>query len=236
MDIFNAIERLGLHEYVGNAKGDTVGLVISNLSPEIKASLQTPWNAIGILGGRTGAGVQGVAMDEAVKSTNTELISFYMPRDTKGGGGHGCLILVGANNPSDARRAVEIGLEHVNRLFSEVHICEVGHLELSYTPRAGEVLAQAFGAKPGQAFGLAAGCPGAVGIVMADAAIKSADIEVIDILTPAKGTSMTNEMILTMSGSAAAVRQAMLTAKATGLALLGAMGSVPQAEGEPYLR
>ena len=53
MDIFNAIERLGLHEYVGNAKGDTVGLVISNLSPEIKASLQTPWNAIGILGGQS---------------------------------------------------------------------------------------------------------------------------------------------------------------------------------------
>ncbi len=236
MDILNAISGLGLHEYVGKAQGDTVGLVISNLSQEIQSSLGIAFPSIGILGARTGAGVQGVAMDEAVKSTNTELVSFYMPRDTKGGGGHGSLILIGAENPSDARRAIEIALEQVDRLFSEVHVCDIGHLELSYTARAGAVLEQAFHAEKGQAFGLMAGCPGAVGMVMADAAIKAADIHVIDVLTPTKGASLTNEVILLMSGSAAAVKQAMITAKATGLALLGAMGAIPQASGEPYLK
>ena len=67
--------------------------------------------AVGALGARVGAGAQLLAMDEAVKNTNAGLISVYMPRDTKGGGGHGCLILVGADDTADARRAVEIGLE-----------------------------------------------------------------------------------------------------------------------------
>ncbi|MEA5720461.1 BMC domain-containing protein, partial [Salmonella enterica subsp. enterica serovar Virginia] len=41
--------------------------------------------SIGILGARTGAGPHIMAADEAVKATNTEVVSIELPRDTKGG-------------------------------------------------------------------------------------------------------------------------------------------------------
>ncbi len=34
-----------------------------------------------------------MAADEAVKATNTEIVSIRLPRDTKGGTGHGNLII-----------------------------------------------------------------------------------------------------------------------------------------------
>ena len=37
-----------------------------------------------------------MAADEAIKATNTEIIMVEMPRDTKGGAGHGNLIVFGA--------------------------------------------------------------------------------------------------------------------------------------------
>ncbi len=36
-----------------------------------------------------------MAADEAVKATNTEVVSIELPRDTKGGAGHGSLIVLG---------------------------------------------------------------------------------------------------------------------------------------------
>ena len=35
-----------------------------------------------------------MAADEAVKATNTEIVSIELPRDTKGGAGHGSLIIL----------------------------------------------------------------------------------------------------------------------------------------------
>ena len=49
-----------------------------------------------------------MAVDDAIKATNTEIITVELPRDTKGGAGHGSLIYIGAHDVSDARRAVEI--------------------------------------------------------------------------------------------------------------------------------
>ena len=59
-------------------------------------------------------------MDEAVKATNTEVLSIELPRDTEGGAGHGCLILLGAEDVSDARRAVEVALSNVQNYFGDV--------------------------------------------------------------------------------------------------------------------
>lgn len=35
-----------------------------------------------------------MAADEAVKATNTEVILIEMPRDTKGGAGHGSIVIL----------------------------------------------------------------------------------------------------------------------------------------------
>ena len=87
-----------LTEYVGTSTGDTIGLVIASVDPLVSEAMNLgKFRSIGIIGGRTGAGPQIMAVDEAVKATNTEVISVELPRDTKDGAGHGSLIIIGAD-------------------------------------------------------------------------------------------------------------------------------------------
>ena len=112
----------GITEFVGTAIGDTIGLVIANVDHNLHdfMKIDPKYKSIGIIGARTGAGPPIMAADEAVKATNTEIISIELPRDTKGGAGHGCLILFGAEDVSDARRAPKP--DHV-----KVQCFEIGH-------------------------------------------------------------------------------------------------------------
>jgi microcompartment protein PduB len=174
-------------------------------------------------------------MDDAVKATNTELLSFDLPRDTKGWGGHGNYLVIGGYDVSDVRHAIELALELTNRNAGEVYISESGHLECAYSASAGEVLEKAFGAKRGKAFGFFAGSPAAIGLVMADHAMKAADVEIISYMTPSIGTSHSNEVILAFSGEATAVKEAVLEARQIGLELLISMGTYPIIPGTPYL-
>ena len=63
--------------------------------------------------------------------------------------------------------------------------------------------------------------------MLADRALKAAPINVVSYMTPAVGTSHSNEVILAFSGEASAVRDAVRMARETGLTLLRAMGSEP---------
>ena len=65
--------------------------------------------------------------------------------------------------------------------------------------------------------------------------MKAAEIEIVRYMTPDKGTSHSNEVILAFSGDAAAVKEAVLAARKTGLELLIAMGSYPEVPGTSYL-
>jgi len=224
-------------EFVGTAMGDTIGLVIANVDPLLheKMKLDKRFRSIGILGARVGAGPQIMAADEAVKATNTEIVSVELPRDTKGGAGHGSLIIFGAEEVSDARRAIEVALRELPRTFGDVYANDAGHLEFQYTARASYGLEKAFGAPLGKAFGLIVGAPAAVGVVCCDAAVKSAEVQVVGYASPASGTSFSNEAILFISGDSGAVRQALIAARDVGINLLGAMGDVPQSLTQPYI-
>jgi ethanolamine utilization microcompartment shell protein EutS len=103
----------GMTEYVGTAFGDTIGIVIANVDYDFheKLGLDKKYRSIGILSARVGAGPHIMAADEAVKATNTEVVRIELPRDTKGGAGHGSLIIFGAEEVSDARRAIEVALK-----------------------------------------------------------------------------------------------------------------------------
>lgn len=126
-----------LTEFVGTAIGDTVGLVIANVDSALldAMKLEKRYRSIGILGARIGAGPHIMAADEAVKATNTEVISIELPRDTKGGAGHGSLILLGGNDVSDVKLGIEVALKELDRTFGDVYANEAGHLELQYTAR-----------------------------------------------------------------------------------------------------
>lgn len=54
-------------------------------------------------------------------------------------------------------------------------------------------------------------------------------------MTPDMGTAHSNEVILSLSGDASAVKEAVLNARQIGLELLIAMGSYPEIPGTPYL-
>ena len=214
-----------LTEFVGTAIGDTLGLVIANVDAALLEAmkLEKRYRSIGILGARTGAGPHIMAADEAVKATNTEVVSIELPRDTKGGAGHGSLIVLGGNDVSDVKRGIEVALKELDRTFGDVYGNEAGHIELQYTARASYALEKAFGA------------PASVGVLMADTALKSANVEVVSYSSPAHGTSFSNEAILVISGDSGAVRQAVISAREIGKTVLGTLGAEPKNDRPSYI-
>jgi len=231
--------KCNITEFVGvNPIGDTIGLVIANVDQQVldAMKLEKSYRSIGVVGARTGAGPHIMAADEAVKATNTEIVKIELPRDTKGGAGHGSLIIFGGEDVSDVRRAVEVTLEEVDRTFGDVYANEAGHIELQYTARASYACQTAFGAEYGRAFGLIVGAPAAIGVVMADTAVKAANVTVVGYASPGNGgTSHSNEAILFISGDSGAVRQSVISAREVGLALLGSMGEEPTNSQPSYI-
>ena len=226
-----------LTEFVGTAIGDTLGLVIANVDTALldAMKLEKRYRSIGILGARTGAGPHIMAADEAVKATNTEIVTIELARDTKGGAGHGCLIIFGAEEVSDARRAVEVALKELDRTFGDVYGNDAGHLELQYTARASYAINKAFNAPVGKAFGLIVGAPAAIGVLMSDVAVKTANVELVGYASPAGGTSYSNEVIIMITGDSGAVRQSVLAAKDAGKKLLEALGGPAPSVTKPYI-
>ena len=231
--------KCNITEFVGvNPIGDTIGLVIANVDQQVldAMKLEKSYRSIGVVGARTGAGPHIMAADEAVKATNTEIVKIELPRDTKGGAGHGSLIIFGGEDVSDVRRAVEVTLKEVDRTFGDVYANEAGHIELQYTARASYACQTAFGAEYGRAFGLIVGVPAAIGVVMADTAVKAANVTVVGYASPGNGgTSHSNEAILFISGDSGAVRQSVISAREVGLALLGSMGDEPTNSQPSYI-
>lgn len=226
-----------LTEFVGTTVLDTIGLLISHIDDELLEKMNIPkkYAALGLISSRTGAAGQITAVDDAVKSTNTEVLSIELPRDTKGWGGHGNFIIIGGQDVSDVRHAVEIALELIKKYAGELYISEAGHLEFAYSARASQALQMAFDAPLDQAFGFMCGSPAAIGLVMADAAMKSAAVEAVKYMTPDQGTSHSNEVILAVTGDASAVKNAVLRAREIGLQLLISMGSYPDGPSTPFL-
>ncbi len=85
----NEIQKISMDcsmtEFVGTTVLDTIGLVIPGVNDALLQQMQIdkPYKSLGLLSSRTGAAGQINAADEAVKSTNTEIISIELPRDTK---------------------------------------------------------------------------------------------------------------------------------------------------------
>ena len=176
-------------EFVGTTVLDTIGLVISGIDDTLLKEMNVgmKYHALGLFSSRTGAAGQITAIDDAVKATNTEVLSIEFPRDTKGWGGHGNYIVIGGNDVSDVRHAIELGLELTKKNAGELYISESGHLEFTYSASAGAALQKAFHAVPGEAFGFMAGSPAAIGLVMADTAMKASAVNITCYMTPSIG-------------------------------------------------
>lgn len=238
MDLSHFTSASSMPEFVGTTVLDTIGLVIPNIDASIleKMNYKKPYRSLGLLTSRTGAAGQILAIDEAVKATNCEVLSIDLPRDTKGWGGHGNFIVVGSNSVLDARRCIEIALEKVLLHAGEVYISDAGHLEFAYSARAGKALHMGFQAPIDRAFGFICGSPAAIGLLIGDMAMKSSSLELINYRTPSIGTSHSNEVILTVTGETTAVKEAVMLARTNGLLLLKSMGNqAVSPTGKPYI-
>ena len=224
-----------LPEFVGVTILDTIGLVIPGVDSDLQVQmkLDRPYRALGVISSRTGAAGQITAVDDALKSTKTALLTVELPRDTKGWAGHGNYIVIGGDDVADVRRAVEIALAQTRIYAGGVYVNDAGHLEFAYSARAGEALHRVFGIPEGESFGFMAGSPAAIGLVMADHAVKAANVTITRYLTPDHGTSHTNEVILVFTGQTSAVKTAVLAGRAVGIQLLGAMAGEPHPLAEP---
>ena len=226
-------------EFVGSSEiGDTIGMCIPSVDPLLLDNLNVnkKYSVIGILSARTGAGPQVMAMDEAVKATNTEVIDIEWPRDTKGGAGHGSLIIIGRYDPSDVRQAIQVALDNLSRTFGDVYNSPAGHLELQFTASAAGACHVAFGAPIGKAYGLICGAPAGIGVVMGDTAVKTAGVDVLSFASPSHGTSFSNEGTLHISGDSGAVRQAVMAGREVGIKLLSEMGVEPKNDFPSYIK
>lgn len=222
-------------EFVGTTVGDTIGLVIANVDPSLRAVMNLgEYQSIGIFGGRIAVGPQVMAVDEALKAVNAELIRMEAARDTKGGAGCGTLFLIGAKDVSDAKRAVEIALAELPRQFGDVYTNEAGHLSFSYTARAGQCCSRTLDAEEGRAFGVICCGPAAIGAVLSDIAVKAARIEIRGFHHP-DDNCFANEAVLCFSGNSADVRQALRAAIQAGKQLLGTLGEPPAPVTEPWI-
>ena len=110
--------------------------------------------------------------------------------------------------------------------MGDVYGSSAGHLEFQYTARASYALNKALGAPIGKSFGMTCASPAAIGLVIADAAAKSAVIDPVGYASPSQGTSFSNEVIFTFSGDSGAVRQAVIAAREVGLQLLSTLDPV----------
>ena len=234
---YSLFNNCDISEFVGCGKLDTIALTIANIDSSVHKLMKLPEDihALGIISSRTGAAGQIMAVDEAIKMTNAKLISVELPRDTKGWGGHGNYIVIGSETFSDVKQATELALSLCDKHAGEVYISEAGHLEFCYTASCGEAISKVFGAPKGSAFGFMAASPAAIGLLLADKAVKSASIQPLDLWTPDHGTSHSNEVILPFTGTASDVKNAVLTARELGLKVLTAMGSYPESPSEPYI-
>ena len=97
IDIKNISTHCTRSEFVGTAVLDTIGLVISGIDDTLLETMNVgmKYRCLGLFSSRTGAAGQIAAIDDAVKATNTEVLSIELPRDTKGWGGHGTILFLG---------------------------------------------------------------------------------------------------------------------------------------------
>ncbi|MGO2084014.1 propanediol utilization microcompartment protein PduB [Vagococcus sp.] len=220
-------------EFVGSTIGDTVGLVIANLDSQLreKIGLDKKYSAIGFISARTGGAPHIWAADDAVKETNTEVVSIQLARDCKEGAGQGATIIFAAQDVSDVRRAVEIVLSSVDKHMGDVFMTDAGHIEFHYTSRASYALNKIFNAEVGKSFGIVVGGPAAIGLVMADAALKAASVDLVNYLD-VNSTGYSNQIIITVTGDSGAVKQSVMAAREVGKNVFRSMGHEPIALGK----
>lgn len=209
--------------------GYSSGYVIANLDPAIHDAWgwDKKYRSIGILSSRFTAAPFALAADDAVKATNTTLLHLEAPNEPMAHGARGSLFIFGAEDVSDARRVIELTLDGVKaKYFGGVGLGGSAAYDIQWSANAGPVLCHPYlMGDLGKAWGFMDGVPKAMGILMLDAALKSANVKL-------KGfhaldtNSYSNEFTAVFVGDSGAVLQAVRRAREVAEDIMRATGDV----------
>ena len=213
-------------EYVGTADAYTIGLIIPSVDPLLRLMLEIPdkYSSIGIISSRTGTVAQALAIDDACKSADADLLKFEMAIDAGRQCGQGCLFVIGGATVEDARKAVQIALKRTDFWVHCLYVNHVGHMECHVTANAGQVLHQIFGVPLGRPMGILGAAPAGIGITIVDKAVKEAAVDIIWYGSPSHNLLMMNEFSVAITGDLTAVTKAIECGKAMGCELLNTCG------------
>lgn len=212
------VKMLGQARFIGTAAGHTLGYVIPNLDRGLIEALNTNTNyrAVGVISSRQGAAAQIMAVDEAVKKTNSKIIKLQLAKDDFGGTGHGVFILLGVEDVADVTQAVQIALNSVDQFQKNIVHNQGGKIETHFSARAAGALNIAFGAPVNKAFGIIIGAPAGVGLLMGDTALKTAPVTAVMLSSPSAEQAFANEVWLTVTGDSASIKNALEAAREAG--------------------
>ena len=234
--------RMGASEFLGLYRGKfnnlwVGGWVISNLDPAIAKAMNIPekYRSVGVITSRASALPVCVAADEAVKTTGAGLAYLDLTTDCFGQGPRAAFLLLGAEDVSDARRAVQVTLDALPGTFGGMGIGETAGYDVHWSASPGEVLCHPyFGGVPGKAWGFLNGWPKAVGMMMADAALKAASVSLAHVHT-SEENFYHNEYTCSIIGKSGEVLTAVKKAREVAEYCIRATGNLePTPQGEPY--
>lgn len=112
--------------------------------------------------------------------------------------------MIGGNDVSDVRHAISLAAELTNKYAGELYISESGHFGVCFFSQCRRCSCHGLSRSSRGSFRIHAGSPAAIGLVMADTAMKASAVHITRYMTPSIGTSHSNEVILALSGDASA--------------------------------
>lgn len=218
--------------------GNTLGMVVPNVDPQLQEAMGIPkeLRAVGIVSTRFGGLPPAIAGDQAAKMVNVKLVDFNAANDPTAQGAHGSTWIVGSEDVSDSRRWVELTIHNLRTwAYGGVAYNDNALYDIEYVSSAGPILTHPyFGGEYGKAWGAADFLPKAMGLVVCDQILKSANIECIKQYKPEE-VVLANEFAISFKGDSGAVKQACQRGRDVAVTIMQACGNGEvKVHGTPY--
>lgn len=155
-------------ELIGIAAGNSIGLIIprvsSNLSPFIFSD--NAYKSIGIISSVNYVSGHLMAVDQALNSSNSHLLSFSQPEEKASHTGRSALTVLASNSISELKTTIEQILTDITYRSKTGYYFDSGYVEWQYCGIAGEILQKQFQIQSGMACAIINVAPAAMAFIL----------------------------------------------------------------------
>lgn len=210
------------------ARNNTFGFVIPNIEASLRSQMGIPDSlcSIGVISSLDNAAISVLAVDEGIKMTDSRIVSIDISQGSLAGMSSGSYIVIASKDVANVTKAVEITLDAIELYSKDIHQFEQGQVGAFYTARASFALNEAFSAPLDQAFAILTASPAALGIMMADTALKTANVNIVKFLGPSAQLAFANQVWLMITGEASPVKNALEAGRDAGIAAIKKGGGI----------